>query len=81
MPRYWEGQGEAGQQLLKKHSCFEAVKVSSMVPLVNAWHFWQAVMAIGGHDAVSPLTRLLLCRMLQLAAVVRCPSMLLVMML
>ena len=53
LTRYWEGQGVAGQKLLKKHSRLDAVKLTSSIPLTNVFHFWQAVMAIGGHDAVS----------------------------
>ena len=64
---FWQGQGETGQKLLRKHRHPDALKLYSGMPTVNVYYLWLAVMAVGGYETVN-----FTC-WLQKEAMLRCP--------
>ncbi len=55
LTKFWQGQGSMGRKMLAKYQPFESIRLTSGMPPFSAYHFWAAVMALGGHSVVSIL--------------------------
>ncbi len=55
LTKFWQGQGSMGRKMLAKYQPFESIRLTSGMPPFSAFHFWAAVMALGGHSVVSIL--------------------------
>ena len=53
LTRFWQGQGSSGRKILAKYQPFESIRLASGMPPLSAFHFWSAVMALGGYTVVS----------------------------
>ncbi|DBA80372.1 TPA: hypothetical protein ACH3X2_007315 [Trebouxia sp. C0005] len=50
LTKFWQGQGSVGRKMLAKYQPFESIRLTSGMPPFSAYHFWAAVMALGGHS-------------------------------
>ena len=53
LTKFWQGQGSMGRKMLAKYQPFESIRLTSGMPPFSSYHFWAAVMALGGHSVVS----------------------------
>ena len=61
LTKFWQGQGSVGRKMLAKYQPFESIRLTSGMPPFSAFHFWAAVMALGGHSVVSSFFFLVFC--------------------
>ncbi|DBA73519.1 TPA: hypothetical protein ACH3X1_011542 [Trebouxia sp. C0004] len=50
LTKFWQGQGSMGRKMLAKYQPFESIRLTSSMRPFSAYHFWAAVMALGGHS-------------------------------